>query len=60
VNLYTQYTLPEDILMGSKVKVGVRNLFDRQPPLADETYGYRGSVHSPIPRYFYINIATEL
>lgn len=60
VNLYTQYTLPEDILMGSKVKLGVRNLFDRQPPLADETYGYRGSVHSPIPRYFYINFATEL
>ncbi|WP_228729858.1 TonB-dependent receptor domain-containing protein [Shewanella avicenniae] len=59
VNLYAQYSLPEDILMGTKVKVGIRNLFDKQPPLADETYGYYGAVHSPTPRYFYINFLTQ-
>ena len=59
VNLYTQYSFDQEMLANTKVKIGVRNLFDREPPLADETYGYRGSVHSPIPRYFYLNVLTE-
>lgn len=59
VNLYTQYSFDKGSLENTKVKFGIRNLFDRDPPLADETYGYDGGVHSPIPRYFYVNLLTE-
>ncbi|MEP1384836.1 MAG: hypothetical protein ABJK64_13715, partial [Paraglaciecola sp.] len=59
VNLYTQYSFDDSIAANTKVKLGIRNLFDRQPPLADQTFGYYGSVHSPLPRYIYINLQTE-
>lgn len=38
----------------TEVRVGVRDLTDEGPSLADG--GYRGSLHNPWGRYFYVNI----
>lgn len=32
---------------------GINNIFDQDPPLADTTFGYDGSLHSSRARYFY-------
>lgn len=59
VNLYGEYSFREGALGNSSVRIGVRNLFDKQPPLADETFGYMGSLYSANPRYFYVRFQTE-
>jgi len=35
---------------------GINNIFDQDPPLADNTFGYDGSLHSSRSRYFYTSI----
>jgi len=37
----------EGLLDGTRLRVGVNNLFDQDPPLADETYGFLSQLHSP-------------
>ncbi|GAA0346278.1 TonB-dependent receptor [Bowmanella denitrificans] len=54
VNLFSSVQLREFGLDGSSLSVGVKNLFDREAPLADEAYGHFGAVHSPIGRYYYL------
>ncbi|WP_332767029.1 TonB-dependent receptor domain-containing protein [Phenylobacterium sp.] len=45
----------EDGLMaGTRLRVGARNLFDRDPPLAPG--GYAGTVYNPYARYLYVNV----
>ena len=39
----------------TEVRVGVRDVTDEGPSLADG--GYRGSLHNPWGRYFYVNIS---
>lgn len=50
-NLYGQYRFFE----GTTVRLGVRDLTNEGPSLADG--GYRGSVHNPWGRYWYVNIS---
>lgn len=50
-NAYGQYRLPE----GTAIRLGVRDLTDEGPALADG--GYRGSVHNPWGRYWYVNVS---
>ena len=38
---------------GVSVSFGINNIFDQEPPLADTTFGYDGSLHSSRGRYFY-------
>jgi outer membrane receptor protein involved in Fe transport len=49
-NLYAQYRFPDD----TELRLGVRDLTDEGPALADG--GYRGALHNPWGRYFYVNI----
>ncbi len=49
-NLYGQYEFEDT----TRVRLGVRDLTDEGPPLADG--GYRGSVHQPWGRYWYVNV----
>ncbi len=49
-NLYGQYEFADT----TRVRLGVRDLTDEGPPLADG--GYRGSVHQPWGRYWYVNV----
>lgn len=60
VNLYGQYSFEQDgILSNSRIRIGARNLFDKKPPLADETFGYMGALYSPNPRYLYVSLQKE-
>lgn len=49
INAYVDYEFPAE----TRLRLGVRDLTDQGPPLADN--GYRGTVHSPWGRYWYVN-----
>lgn len=50
VNAYGEYEFPGD----TRVRLGVRDLTDQGPSLADN--GFRGTLHSPWGRYWYVNV----
>lgn len=49
-NLYAQFRFPDD----TQLRIGVRDLTDEGPALADG--GFRGALHNPWGRYFYVNL----
>lgn len=56
-NLYVQYTIDSnDWSDGTRIRVGARNIFDEQPPLADSDLGFLGELHSPRGRVVYASI----
>lgn len=55
-NLYAQYTFGEGGPLDSlRIRAGVRNIFDTDPPIADSTFGYLGELHSIKGRSFYMS-----
>lgn len=57
-NAYIDYALPRRrdarVLSNMSIRFGVNNVFDAEPPLADEDYGYRrGAATNPRGRAFY-------
>jgi outer membrane receptor protein involved in Fe transport len=54
-NLYVQYTLGPDH-KGTRLRLGMRNIFDEQPPLAATTFGYLGDIDNPAGRFLYGSI----
>ena len=50
-NLYGQFRFPDE----TRLRIGVRDLTDEGPPLADG--GFRGSVHNSWGRYFYVDVS---
>lgn len=56
-NLYVQYTFDKaGWAGGARVRVGARNIENKEPPLADDRFGYNGSVHSNRGRWWYATI----
>lgn len=55
-NLYVQYELDADSSSPTRVRLGVRNITDETPPLADTNFGYLGDLHSPQGRFVYANV----
>ena len=53
-NAYLQYTLFDATDGPLELRLGARNLFDEEPPLADEDFGYMGSLHSANGRQVYV------
>ncbi|MBN8814406.1 MAG: TonB-dependent receptor [Sphingomonas sp.] len=53
-NLYAQYRVRTGALDGLSLRVGARNIFDKQPPVIDS--GYLGSLYVPYGRYWYTQI----
>jgi outer membrane receptor protein involved in Fe transport len=51
-----QYTLGEDGDKPLRLRVGARNVFDEEPPLAEESFGYLGTLHSPQGRFVYARV----
>ena len=43
-------------LDGTRIRLAVNNLFDKDPPLADETYGFFSELHSPRGRTFHVEV----
>ena len=55
-NLYGQYEFGDmGLASGAQVRLGVRDLFDEGPPLAQG--GYLGSLHRPYGRYWYASVS---
>ena len=46
-------------LDGTRLRFGVNNIFDEDPPLADESFGYYGSLHSGRGRQFSFDIRKD-
>ena len=55
-NLYVQYEFDHDSASPTRLRLGVRNITDEVPPLADTNYGYLGDLHSPQGRFVYVNV----
>jgi len=58
-NLYGQVTMANRFLGGgeTRFRVGVRNLFDKKPPLTSE--GYLGALYLPYGRYWYASVGAD-
>ena len=57
VSFYGQYAFKDGMFDGSTVRVGVRNAFDKDPPLTASNFGYSGALHNATGRYWYMNLA---
>lgn len=56
-NAYFQYRFDRaGLLDGLRLRVGANNIFDQDPPLADDTNGYDPGYHSARGRQFYFDV----
>ena len=56
-NVYAQYDFDiPGVLNDTRIRVGVRNIEGKDPPLADQSAGYLGSLHSNRGRWFYATL----
>lgn len=55
-NLYVQYELGYDSESPTRLRLGVRNITDEVPPLADTNFGFMGDLHNPQGRFVYANV----
>lgn len=55
-NLYGEYEFKEGPLGRTSVRIGGRNITDKDPPLTSN--GYLGSLYSPYGRYLYASVKT--
>jgi hypothetical protein len=58
-NLYVQYELGYDTDSPTRIRLGMRNIFDEVPPLADTNFGYLGDLHNPQGRFVYAAIRKQ-
>ena len=58
-NFYVQYELGYDTDSPTRIRVGMRNIFNEEPPLADTNFGYLGDLHNPSGRYLYGSVRKE-
>ncbi|WP_417622942.1 TonB-dependent receptor domain-containing protein [Parasphingorhabdus sp.] len=57
MNASVSYTIDNDTaLSGTRLKFGINNLFNEDPPLADESYGYFSELHSARGRQFVVEL----
>ena len=56
LNTYADYKFQEGLFDGTRVRVGVNNLTDEEPPLFDASAGYSASLHSNRGRYLYLDL----
>ncbi len=56
-NVAIAYTFETDnALDGTRIRLGINNVFDEDPPLADEELGYFSALHSPRGRVFRVEL----
>ena len=58
-NLYGQYQFASGFMNDASIRLGVRNVTNEAPPLADESYGYLSELHSNRGRYWYMTIKKQ-
>ncbi len=56
-NLSMSYTIKNDTALdGTRLRFAINNLFNEDPPLADENYGFFSELHSARGRVFHIEL----
>ncbi|MEM9624296.1 MAG: TonB-dependent receptor, partial [Pseudomonadota bacterium] len=60
INVHVDYQFDTNFAESTRVRLGIRNLFDEEPPVADEAFGYFGSLHSNRGRYLYMDFRVKL
>ena len=56
-NAYVQLRLEDlGLVDDARIRLGVRNLTNEDPPLADSELGYQGELHSPRGRFWYASL----
>ncbi len=55
-NVYIDHTIGYDGDAPTRIRFGVRNVFDDTPPLADTNFGYLGELHNPAGRSIYASV----
>jgi hypothetical protein len=58
-NVYVQYTIGEGGEAPMRFRLGMRNVFDETPPLADTNFGYLGDLHNPAGRFVYASVRKQ-
>ncbi|HVY89794.1 MAG TPA: TonB-dependent receptor, partial [Hyphomonadaceae bacterium] len=58
-NLYVQYELGDRDQKPLRIRLGMRNIFNEVPPLADTNFGYLGDIDNPAGRFMYVNLRKE-
>jgi outer membrane receptor protein involved in Fe transport len=53
-NVAVSYQWDDGVLAGTKLRVGARNIFDKDPPLVSG--GYTGALFNPYGRYIYFDV----
>ena len=53
-NLYAQYRVRGGFMDDTRLRIGVRNLFDKDPPITAD--GYLGALYVPYARYWYATV----
>ena len=57
IDTYVNYRFEsEGLLKDTRLTLGARNIGNKEPPIADETFGFVSSVHSPRGRYVYLTL----
>ncbi|MEL7447503.1 MAG: TonB-dependent receptor [Pseudomonadota bacterium] len=57
LNFGVSYTIENNTALdGTRLRFGVNNIFNEDPPIADESFGYYGSLHSGRGRQFSFDI----
>lgn len=58
VSSHLDYQFSSAWLDGLRLRVGVRNLFDEDPPLADEDFGFFRDYHDAKGRFYYLQLSS--
>lgn len=59
-NVHGEYRFSAGQFNDAIIRVGVNNLTDEDPPLADENLNYLASMHNPYGRYAYVSLILRL
>lgn len=53
------YTFDDGSMEGTRLTLGIRNVTDEDPPLADDNFGFLPQLHNPYGRYWYVSARYE-
>jgi len=56
-NAAVRYAPSDGPLEGSSVRLGINNLTDRDPPLANQLFGFYTSLYNPRGRFWYLEVS---
>lgn len=56
INLYGQYEFTEGLISDTRVRLGVRNIEDKLPPMDSSSSGFNGALYQPYGRYWYASV----